>query len=303
LIIAISTSSFACVDRTPLDLLKSHGLKVKPNPYGRKLTETEIIAHLNGVDGLLAGLEPLNYTVLTKANQLKAIARVGIGMENIDLQAANELGIKVSNTPVGPTLAVTEMTITAMLTLSRKIISFNKTLHQKRWEKAIGKGLKGTKILLIGYGRIGQEVANLLHAFSADILVYEPNINQSKLKNDEQLVDLYTGLNTAEIISLHASGNEPILTNKEFELMQDGVIILNSARGKLIDETALIQALESGKVSAAWLDVFQEEPYKGRLTEFDQVLLTPHISTYTQQCRRDMELSAVKNLLRDLEII
>ena len=300
--IAISTSSFASIDTTPLDLLRSKGLEVASNPFGRRLTEKEIIVHLQSVDGLLAGLEPLNSNIFQECPQLKAIARVGIGMENVDLNAAKKAGIKVSNTPDGPTDAVAEMTLAAALILCRNIISSNSALHKKLWQKSIGFGLKNTNVLFIGYGRIGRRTAELFRTMGAYIIVCDPVLNQNDLRTNDELMELKDGLKYADIITLHAGGNQPILTASAFEIMKDGVIILNSARGNLIDEDVLIGALMSGKIASAWLDVFPEEPYTGKLTEYDQVLLTPHISTYTVQCRKDMEMAAVNNLLRDLEV-
>ena len=125
------------MDQTPLELLKSKGVDVVPNPYGRKLSEDEIISHLQDIDGLIAGLEPLNGTVFQNCSQLRAIARVGIGMDNVDLDAAKASGIKVSNTPEGPTEAVAEITMAAALTLSRSILPANKALHQKRMDRRL----------------------------------------------------------------------------------------------------------------------------------------------------------------------
>jgi len=250
----------------------------------------------------IAGLEPLNKRVLSTFPKLKAVARVGIGMDNVDIEAANELGIKVSNTPDEPAQAVAEMTLAALLALCRGLVTADTAMHAGRWQKAIGTGLIGTKVLLIGYGRIGRRVGELLRIFGAEVLVTDPFLSDSQLNDDERLVSLDQGLNEASVISLHASGNEVILRDNEFRRMQNGVILLNAARGELVDENALIKALEKGKVSGAWLDVFRQEPYQGRLLEFEQVLLTPHISTYTRQCRLNMEMAAVKNLLRDLKI-
>jgi len=131
--IAIGPSSFASVDKTPLEVLQSKGLKVINNPYSRKLTENEIIVHLQGVDGLIAGLEPLTSNVFQQSIDLKAIARVGIGMENVDMESAETHKIKVSNTPDGPTDAVSEMTLAAALSLSRNIVQANGALHEKQW--------------------------------------------------------------------------------------------------------------------------------------------------------------------------
>ena len=283
-------------------MLEAAGVEVVPNPFGRRLSEEEIVAHLEGVDGLIAGLEPLNRRVLSSAPKLKAIARVGIGMTNVDVEAARERGIKVSNTPDGPVQAVAEMTLAAMLALCRKLAPTNAALHRGEWQKAIGMGLPGTKVLLVGYGRIGKRVGQLLGAFGAELLVADPFIDPSWLKNGERAVTLDEGLAEADIISLHASGTDVLLGAPEFEKMRDGVLLLNSARGELVNEDALIAALDSGKVAGAWFDAFWEEPYKGLLTGYEQVLLTPHVGTYTRQCRLAMETEAVKNLLRDLEI-
>ncbi|MCA9441102.1 MAG: hydroxyacid dehydrogenase, partial [Candidatus Omnitrophica bacterium] len=123
--IAVGPSSFAQEDSTPLDLLMKAGLEIVPNPFGRRLTEDEIIEHLKGVDGLIAGLEPLNRKVIESAPQLKAIARVGIGVTNVDFQAAEDCGVKVSNTPDPPAAAVAELTLAALLSLARKLPSSN----------------------------------------------------------------------------------------------------------------------------------------------------------------------------------
>ncbi|MFC2055927.1 NAD(P)-dependent oxidoreductase [Chloroflexota bacterium] len=273
--VAIGPSSFAAQDETPLKILEDSGVEILPNPYGRRLTESEIITHLDGVEGLIAGLEPLNRRVLASATQLKAIARVGIGMNNVDLAATQALDIRVSNTPDGPTEAVAEMTIAALLALSRGLIEANEALHAGNWRKSIGTGLRDLEVLLVGYGRIGKRVGDLLDAFGARVMVVDPFLKESALEGKSELVSLNDGLKKARVVSLHASGMDPILTADEFAQMQDGVLLLNSSRGELVDEEALVQALESGKVRGAWLDVFWEEPYSGPLTQFKQVVLTP----------------------------
>ena len=300
--VAISTSTFASIDPAPLNVLMKNGIEVIPNPFGRKLTENEIILHLDGIDGLLAGLEPLNANVFSNCPDLKAIARIGIGMENVDLKAAKQYGIKVSNTPEGPTDAVAEMTLAAALTLARNLLPANEALHRREWSKSIGTGLKMKEVLIIGFGRIGRRAAELFLAFGARIKVCDPLLKPMDLINGEILVNLDEGLKSADLISIHAAGSEAIITKNKFNKMKKGVILLNSARGGLVDEEALVSALNSKQVSAAWFDVFPAEPYNGPLSEFDQVLLTPHMSTYTTQCRKDMELAAVKNLLLDLSV-
>lgn len=301
LTVAIGPSSFAEENAAPRHLLENAGITIKDNPFGRRLTEEEIIEHLQDCDGLIAGLEPLNRTVLASAApRLKAIARVGIGVANVDFDAAAEFNIKVSSTPEGPIEAVAEMTVAALLAMNRRLLSTNEALHQGKWKKEIGTGLCGTPVLLIGYGRIGRRTGELLSAFGAQLLVCDPCVTAESLKQGERLVSLDEGLAEAEAISLHAAGETCILGDAEFSKMKPGVVLLNSARGKLVDEQALIRALEAGIVAQTWFDALWQEPYAGPLIGYSQALLTPHIATYTRQCRLDMESAAVRNLLRDL---
>ena len=133
--VVVGASSFASDSNKAINLLLDKGIQVVKNPYGRKMTEEEIISHLTDADGLLAGLEPLNETVLSVSPSLKAIARIGIGMDNVDMEAAKRHGIKVSNTPDGPTDAVAEMVLGALLAIERQIIYANQDMHNKKWEK------------------------------------------------------------------------------------------------------------------------------------------------------------------------
>ncbi len=301
LVVAIGPSSFAEKDPTPLRLLEDAGIRIKPNPFGRRLTEPEIIAHLAGVDGLIAGLEPLNRTVLESAHpRLKALARVGIGVANVDFDAAADFGVTVSSTPDGPVDAVAEMTLTALLTLARQLFPTNAALHRGEWAKSIGLGLRGATVLLIGYGRIGRRTGELLQAFGAEVLVCDPAVREDALPEGIRAVTLREGLGQADAISLHASGEDCILAAPEFKQMKPGTLLLNGARGGLVEETALLEALDSGIVAGTWFDAFWEEPYHGILTDYEQALLTPHVGTYTTQCRLQMESEAVKNLMRDL---
>ena len=291
--VAVGASSFAVGNEKAINLLLDRGITVIKNPYGRKLSEDETIEHLKGVDGLLAGLEMLNERVFKTAPQLKAIARIGIGMDNVDVEAAKRHGIKVSNTPDGPTDAVAEMTIAALLSIEHQIIPVNTDMHNRVWKKRMGRSIRDLKVFIIGYGRIGRRVGSLLSDLGAEVSSYD--------KSGAGTSSLEEGLLKADAITFHAAGTDEIMTENEFGLLKDGVVILNSARGGIINENALYKALKSGKVSWFWGDSFWEEPYKGKLCELENAILTPHISTYTTICREQMELQAVKNLLEDLE--
>ncbi|HCJ11724.1 MAG: hypothetical protein A2Y14_01380 [Verrucomicrobia bacterium GWF2_51_19] len=292
--VVVGASSFAATSDKPIERLRQYGIECVKNPFGRKLTESETIEFLKGADGVLAGLEPYNATVLKSTSSLKAISRIGIGLDNVDIACAKSCGIRVSNTPEGPTKAVAEMTLAALLCLARGLVPANQALHEKKWNKAIGLSIDGLTVLVIGYGRIGRQVGTLLKTLGANILIYDPQLPNLSLPT------LAEGLIQADVITIHASGNTPILTNETIKRVKTGAILLNAARGELVDEVALIEALNRGKVAACWLDVFAKEPYDGPLTQCSNALLTPHISTYTKQCRDAMETQAVENLLRDL---
>ncbi len=300
--IGIGPSTFAQEDRTPLELLRHAGVTVVPNPTGKRLTEAETIAYVTGekLDGLLAGLEPLNRRVLEAARPtLKALARVGIGITNVDVPACREFGIAFSYTPDGPTEAVAEMTLAALLSLARELEPMNRAMHAGLWPKMISRSLKELTVLVLGYGRIGRAVATQLAALGCTIRVCDPFL-PPKADCPFPRVDLISGLADADAVTLHASGDRPLLGTAEFAAAKPGLMVLNSARGELVDEEALVAALESGRVGKAWFDAFWQEPYSGPLLRFPQVLLTPHTCTYTRRCRLQMESEAVRNLLRDL---
>ena len=296
--ILIGPSSFTAIDNAPMNRLVESGCSIIDNPYKRKLTKDELIKLLSeGVTGLIAGLEPLDGDVLRRSS-LKVISRCGSGMSNVDIVAAEQLGIKVFSTPFGPTNAVAELTIACLLSLLREIPQINNSMHMRNWDKRIGVELRGKRVAVIGYGRIGQRVGELSSAFDAEVIAVDPEYDGSC--GNIKKMELHEALPMVDIITVHSSGNELILGEKEFEVMKQGVFILNAARGELVDESALIDALDSGKVAGAWLDTYAEEPYSGRLCDYLQVILTPHIGSYTAECRVAMETEAVENLLKGL---
>lgn len=294
--VVVGASSFSDSSDKAINLLLEKGIEVVKNPYKRKMTEEEIIKHLSGADGLLAGLEPLNENVFKQVPQLKAIARIGIGMDNVDLAAAEKYGIKVSNTPDGPTQAVAEMTLAALLALIHQILPSSEDVHNGVWKKRIGHSIQGIKVLVIGYGHIGRKTAELLGILGAEVLVYD------KYNASVSTCGLEEGLQTADVVTLHVSGNEEVIGDREINLMKEGVILLNSARGAVVSEDALYDNLRSGKIAGFWGDALWQEPYHGKICECKNTILTPHICTYTTTCRESMETEAVKNLLRDLEV-
>jgi len=292
--VLIAPSVFATPDSTPLEKLIRNGFELIKNPYGRKLTREELVHLLPGVQGLIAGLETLNRDIL-KSSNLRVISRCGSGISNIDLDAARELRINVFSTPEAPTNAVAELTIGAMISLIRYIPQMNSDLHNAKWTKKIGSQLEGRAVIIIGFGRIGRKIAELLMPFRVNIIAVDPDCNLTS--KGVRFLSLEEALPQADIITIHAAGDRIILGRKEFAAMKNGVFLLNCARGNIIDEAELVRSLENGLVSGAWLDCFSEEPYVGPLTKYPQVILTPHVGSYTAECRKRMEMEAVDNLI------
>lgn len=298
--IVLGPSSFAKTDKTPLQRLREAGYEIVDNPFKRKLTKAEILGLLTpDVVGIIAGLEPLDREVLERS-KLKVISRVGSGISNVDLQAARDLGIAVRSTPNGPTTAVAELTLGALLGLLRMIPLMDQALHKGEWSKRIGTQLEGKTVAIVGFGRIGRRVSELLAPFRVKVIVVDPHLTDNAA-GDFVRLSLEQALPLADIITLHSSGEDCLISGREIALMKPGVFLLNVARGGLIDEETLVKALETGKVAGAWLDTFKKEPYSGPLCKFPNVILTPHVGSYTLDCRKQMETEAVDNLLAALQ--
>ncbi len=308
--VAITTTSFGEYDAEPLNLLKRNGFETVLNLYGRKLKKDEIVELCSDAIGIIAGTEILDVDTLeclTKTysqssvlnpQSLKVISRCGAGLDNVDLDTATRLGIKVFNTPDAPTLAVAELTVGLILDLLRKVSWMNREFRDNKWQKRMGNLLSGKKVGIKGFGKIGKKVAELLKSFSCEIAYADPFVKDGLL--GLKRLSLEYLLAWADIVTIHIGVSERLIGKKQFQLMKKGAWLINTSRGGVIDESILYEYLKSGYLSGAALDVFEEEPYTGPLKELDNVILTPHIGSYAKEARVRMEMEAVENLLRGL---
>lgn len=296
--IAITTTSFAKWDETPLRLLAQAGLAVRRNLHGRKLTAEEAREMLAGCVGVIAGTEPLTAQVLGALPGLRAISRLGVGLDNVDLEAAARLGIRVDIAPEGLANAVAELTLGVLLDLLRHISRMDRELRAGIWTKRTGGLLRGRRVGLVGYGRIGRATAHLLAAFEAEVAYADPCVAPEP--DGPRRMTLEELLPWAEVVSLHCPGQAnggALLGAEALGGMRPGALLINCARGGLVDEQALAQALEQGHLAGAALDGFAVEPYAGPLQGFENVVLTPHVGSYAREARVRMELQAAQNLL------
>jgi len=296
--IAISTTTFGRYDKTPLELIEKEGFKITLNPHGRKVSSEELIELAYSSVGLIAGTEPITRGALLKLPKLRVISRCGVGIDNIDLAAAEEQRIKVFNTPDAPTLAVSELTIGLIFNLLRKISRMDRDIRSGKWNKQMGNLLCGKRVGIIGFGRIGRKSAEMLKKLSCQVSYHDPFLKQrvsgfNSLSKGELLRD-------SDIIIIHASISDEIIGEKEFSSMKRGSWLINVSRGNLVDEASLLKHLKNGNLSGAATDVFREEPYNGPLKNMDNLILTPHIGSYAVEARIDMETQTVENLLKGL---
>jgi len=294
--IYVTLSTFGESGSEPIRLLERSGLKFGINQTGKRPSAQEVLRNCCEAKVLIAGVEMYNQENLSHFKQLQCISRCGVGTENIDKVAAESLGIKILNTPDEPVQAVAEHTVTLMLALLRKLPALDRDTKAGKWKRHTGNLLQGKVVGLVGYGRIGKRVACLLHPFETEILAYDPAVLVErpivKMENVDEL------LAKADIVSLHCSAGTAFIGQQEFLKMKKGAWLINTARGDLVDDGALAEALESGQLAGAALDVFPQEPYSGVLLSNEKVILTPHQATLTQETRLAMEIAATQNAIK-----
>ena len=303
-LIFVALSTFAADDRRPLELLEASGHPFRIHRTGKRITTLELLRDGYDAAAILAGVEPYDSSTLSQLRSLRCISRCGVGVDAIDMAAARQRGVAVANTPGIPTEAVAELALAMFLALSRNLRLQANLMQARRWERTRAHLLAGRTVGIIGLGRIGQRVAQLCQAFNARVLAYDPLVDTTLACGlGVELVPMEPLLREADILSLHASRSteQPILIGTaELAVMKRGAILVNLARGEMVDEGALVEALRSGQLAGAGLDVFTAEPYQGPLCDFEQVILTPHSATLTVETRAAMELQCVENALQYL---
>lgn len=259
--------------------------------YHEKFSEDDLLKVIADYDALIVrGQTRVTAAVIEAASKLKVIGRAGVGVDNIDLEAAKRHNITVVNAPTSTTVAVAELSFGLLLALAREIPRADATMKQGKWLKKEFEGveLNGKILGIIGYGRIGIEVGKRAAAFGMNVIVYDPNVSEDDLLHSHaepvSIQDLFAW---SDFISLHLPLNvqtRDLIGPLAFSQMKDGVRIACAARGGIIDETALLNALNSGKVAGAALDVFEKEPPGlTELVSHPRVIATPHIGAQSAE--------------------
>ena len=261
--------------------------------YRDKVSPDDLLQIIPDYEALLVrGQTRVTADVIEAASKLKVIGRAGVGVDNIDLEAAKKRGIAVVNAPTSTTVAVAELSFGLLLALAREIPRADSTMKQGEWKKKEFEGveLNGKILGIVGYGRIGIEVGKRAAAFGMNVVVYDPNVSEEELAHsDAEPVSLQDLFAWSDFISLHLPLNvqtRDLIGPLAFSQMKDGVRIVCAARGGIIDEDALLNALNSGKVAGAALDVFEKEPPGlTNLIAHPRVIATPHIGAQTAEAQ------------------
>ncbi len=268
------------------------------------LSPKELAEAIGPYDGLLVrSSTKVTAEVIAKADRLKVIGRAGVGLDNVDAEAATKRGIIVMNVPAGNTISTAEHTMSLLMALARRIPQAHASLHAGLWERSkfVGTELFGKTLGIVGLGKIGTEVARRAQAFGMRVIASDPFLSSERAQQLEiQLTDLQRLYAESDFITVHTpltAETRHMIGAKELAAMKPGVRLINCARGGIIDETALHQAITDGRVAGAAIDVFEEEPPKDHpLLALEQVIATPHLGASTEEAQLNVAVEVAKQV-------
>ncbi len=297
--VLVTARSFGKVSGPHQDYLTQHDCEIHLRAQANPMTAAELRQIIAGYDGAILGLDICDASVIEAADRLKVISRYGAGVDTVDLDAAARRGIPVTNTPGANKIAVAELTIGLIFALARSLPQAAAGARHNQWLRSPGWELTGKTLGLIGLGAIGREVAARASALGMRVLGYDPYTNSPP--DTIESVDLPTLLSTAHVVSLHCAATpetDNLINAERIAQMRDGACLINTARGSLVDEEALYQALTSGKLAGAALDVFRQDPPNDHpLLKLDNCIGTPHLGATTTESVQRMALMAAQNLV------
>ncbi|NLE45408.1 MAG: phosphoglycerate dehydrogenase [Chloroflexi bacterium] len=269
------------------------------------LTEDALLNLLQGVDGWIAGGEVITERLLCAAPQLRIIARTGVGVDRVDMEACRRLGIRVTTTPGLTSAAVADLAMALLLCLARQVCLHNRALRSGCWDQSIGIDLQGKVLGIIGLGSIGRMVAQRALAFGMRVVACEPVRDVAfATSHGIAYLDLDDLLVQADVVSLHTpltSDTLGMMGERELRLMKPTALLINTARGALVDESALVRSLREGWIAGVGLDVFTSEPLvDSPLVDLPNIVLTPHIGAWTEHTWAAMARQAATEVIRAL---
>jgi D-3-phosphoglycerate dehydrogenase len=303
--ILVTPRSFGKTNPALFERLRAAGLEVVRNDTGGILSAAQMREKIADCEGVILGVDPLNAEVLDAAPLLRAVARYGVGLDNVDLAVCKTRGIAVSRTVGANSDAVADCAFGLMLAVARGTTLMDRQCRKKDWRKITGIDVYGKTLGIIGFGAVGQRVARRARGFSMRVLAHDPVFDaRAAAELDAESADVDTICREADFITLHTTLNDAtrnLINARRLAGMKATAVLVNTARGGLIDEAALLAALREGRIHGAGLDVFAEEPPLDQgWYHLDNVVLGPHCAASTNGATEAMGTMAADNLLRDL---
>ncbi|PYI55727.1 phosphoglycerate dehydrogenase [Paenibacillus flagellatus] len=301
--VLVTATNYSLLCAEAKRLLEENGCEIIENRVGRPHTFEELVPLVGDIDGVVAGVDTWDEAVFKLAPKLKAIARFGVGVDNIDLPKAREYGIKVTNVPGGNANAVAELTVGLILSSIRSIPALHQSARRGYWDRRVGEELAGKTVGLLGFGNIAQMVAKKLQGFDVKLIAYDKYPNPAKAEElGVELVECDDVLKRGDVVSMHLPSlkeTRRMMSDAQFAAMKPTAHFVNTARGALVDEEALYRALESGTIAGAAIDVYEQEPVSADnpLFRLDNLITTPHTAAETAETYRRVGLVTAQALL------
>lgn len=301
--VLVTATNYSALCAEAKRLLEEAGCEIVENQLGRPHTYEELIPLVGDIDAVVAGVDTWDEAVFKQAPKLKAIARFGVGVDNIDLEQAKAYGIQVTNVPGGNANAVAELTVGLILSMMRSIPALQESAKRAYWDRRVGVELAGRTVGLLGFGNIAQMVARKLQGFDVRLIACDKFPNPAKAEAlGVQLVDSDEVLRQSDVVSMHLPSlkeTHHMMSDAQFGLMKESAYFVNTARGALVDEKALYRALQGGSIAGAAIDVYEREPVAADnpLLKLDNLLATPHTAAETEETYRRVGLATAQALL------
>lgn len=291
------------ISNEAIEFMKENGLQVDVKTGMEREELIKIISEYDAI--IVRSQTKVDSAILESAKKLKIIGRAGVGVDNIDINAATQRGIVVVNAPGGNTISTAEHAIALILAAARRIPQADRSVKEGKWErkKFMGIELRGKTVGVVGLGRVGFEVAKRCKALEMNVVAFDPYVSKERAEQiGAKLVDLDTLLSVSDIITIHVPRTKEtigLIGKEKFEKMKDGVIIVNAARGGIVDEKALYEAIKSGKVFAAGIDVYEKEPPDpdNPLLKAENVVTTPHIAASTREAQLNVGMIIAEDIV------
>ncbi len=295
---AITTSGFDMAN-PHLQKLSDAGWSIVRNPHGRKMTEDEVsdLLRTSGAEAMVAGVEPLTQRVFEENPQLRMISRCGSGIDSVDIEAAEGADVALYRTPEAPAEAVAELTISLAIAVLRRVGEADRLVRSGEWHALMGRSYGRSRIGIVGLGHVGSRVAAVSAVLGAEVGYTDHYVDNDEY---ERFDDVAALAEWADVLTIHLPHDEDTHHTVNADILEAlgyGGVVVNTARGGLVDEQALYEALVDGRIAGAALDVFESEPYSGPLATLPNVMMTCHMGSYARQVRAAMESEALYNAL------